>query len=160
MAKELKNIMISLEVYENEGELDEKDQHLILQAKEAAENAYAPYSKFKVGAALELDNGIIITGNNQENAAYPSGLCAERTAVFYASSQYPHQKIRTVAIVAQNNSSEPVTPCGACRQTMAEFETKFKQPVRVIMASAKGKIYVSNNVENLLPLQFDSDCLK
>lgn len=160
MAKEVKNISIWYEVYQNEGELEEKDQHLLLKAKEVAENAYAPYSNFKVGVAIELDNGIIITGNNQENAAYPSGLCAERTALFYASSQYPHQKVRTLAVVAKNNSNDPVTPCGSCRQVLAEYELKFKEPIRVLMASENGKIFVTKNVESLLPLQFNQDHLK
>lgn len=160
MAKqETKNINVSYDVYQNISDLEEKDQCLLEKAKEAMNNAYAPYSKFKVGAAVELDNGIIITGNNQENAAYPSGLCAERTAVFYASSQYPNQKINTIAIIAQNNSVEPVSPCGACRQALAEYEYKFKNPIRVILGS-NGKVYILKSVESLLPLLFDRNNLK
>src|ERR1700740_1109022 len=127
MAKqEIKNISVSYDVYQSINDLEEKDQFLLEKAKEAMENAYAPYSKFKVGAAVELDNGIIITGNNQENAAYPSGLCAERTAAFYASSQYPHQKVNAIAVTTKSDSIEPVTPCGSCRQALSEYEMKFK----------------------------------
>src|ERR1043165_2352240 len=108
MAKqETKNINVSYDVYQSINDLEEKDQFLLEKAKEAMVNAYAPYSKFNVGAAVELDNGIIILGNNQENAAYPNGMCAERTAVFYASSQYPHQKITAIAVFAQNSKAEP-----------------------------------------------------
>jgi cytidine deaminase len=160
MAKqETKHISTSYDVYQSINDLEEKDQFLLEKAKEAMVNAYAPYSKFNVGAALELDNGIIISGNNQENAAYPSGLCAERTAVFYASSQYPHQKITAIAVVAQNNSAEPVSPCGACRQALAEYELKFKHPIRVILGSS-GKVYVLKSVESLLPLMFGQNDLK
>jgi cytidine deaminase len=160
MAKqETKNINVSYDVYQDINDLEEKDQFLLEKAKEVAENAYAPYSKFKVGASVELDNGIIITGNNQENAAYPSGLCAERTAVFYASSQYPHQKINTIAVTVQNDSIEPVSPCGACRQALAEYELKFKHPIRVILGSSSGKVYVLNSVESLLPLMFGQNSL-
>jgi cytidine deaminase len=161
MAKqETKNISTSYDVYVSINDLEEKDQFLLEKAREAMENAYAPYSKFKVGAAVDLDNGIIITGNNQENSAYPSGLCAERTAVFYASSQYPHQKISSIAVIAQNNSVEPVSPCGACRQALAEYELKFKHPIRVILGSSSGKVYVLNSVESLLPLMFGNQSLK
>jgi cytidine deaminase len=160
MTKEIRNISMSFEVFQNANELEEKDQFLLEKAREAMANAYAPYSDFKVGAAVELDNGIIITGNNQENAAYPSGLCAERTALLYASSQYPHQKIHSIAVITQSTSEEPATPCGACRQSMGEYEIKFKSPIRVIMGSLEGKVVVSTNVESLLPLMFGKDQLK
>lgn len=160
MAKETMNMNISFEIFQSTVELAQKDQTLLEKAREAMAKAYAPYSNFKVGAAIELGNGTVVTGNNQENAAYPSGLCAERTALYYASSQYPDQKINSIAVVTQSNSAEPGTPCGACRQAMAEYELKFKNPVRVIMGSVNGKVIVSKNVESLLPLMFGKESLK
>ncbi len=162
MAKpEIKNINIDLEVYASEKDLDANDQLLLNKARTVAKNAYAPYSNFKVGAALLLDNGTIVSGNNQENAAYPSGLCAERTAVFYASAQYPSNKIKAIAVITDNAKQlEPVTPCGSCRQALAEYEIKFKEPIRVIMGSTSGKVFVVKSVESLLPLMFNQDHLK
>ena len=162
MAKpEVKNINLSFDIYQKESELDESDQLLLSHAKEVAKKAYAPYSNFKVGAALLLDNGTIVTGNNQENAAYPSGTCAERTAVFYASAQYPSQKIQAIAVITDNaKQTDPVTPCGSCRQALAEYEIKFREPIRVIMGSASGKVIVAKSVESLLPLMFNQDHLK
>jgi cytidine deaminase len=153
-----KNIQIELEVYNNIEELDPKEQELVLKAKAIAKQAYAPYSKFNVGAALLLKNGEIVSGNNQENAAYPSGICAERTAIFYANAQYPDQAIQTLAVAVFNNNAYaelPVTPCGACRQVMLEAENRFQTPMRVIMTGEK-MIYVANTVRDLLPLSFDS----
>ncbi|MBK6521789.1 MAG: cytidine deaminase [Sphingobacteriaceae bacterium] len=162
MAKhEIKKVDLSFEVYQSENDLEASDQLLLNKAKEMAKNAYAPYSKFKVGAALLLENGTIVTGNNQENAAYPSGTCAERTAVFYASAQYPTNKIKAIAVITDNvKQLEPVTPCGSCRQALAEYEIKFREPIRVIMGSASGKVYIAKSVESLLPLMFNQDHLK
>lgn len=159
------NITISttFEVYLSEDDLRSDDRDLLTKAKEAVKNAYAPYSNFKVGAALMLDNGIVVTGNNQENAAYPSGLCAERTAVFYASSQYPNAKVKSIAISYESQNklfSDPVTPCGSCRQALAEYEVKANSPIRVIMSSQSGKIYITKSIESLLPLLFNSKQLK
>ena len=156
-------INTSFEVYQNETDLPKNDLELLEKAKEACTKAYAPYSNFYVGAALLLDNGVIVTGNNQENAAYPSGLCAERTAVFYASSQYPKAKVKTIAIAYQSSDSkfqEPITPCGACRQVLAEYEVRAESPIRMIMASRGGKTYVSKSIENLLPVMFNRQYLK
>jgi len=153
-----KNINIEIEVYNQLSELNSSEQALILKAKEIAKQAYAPYSKFYVGAALLLDNGEIVTGNNQENAAYPSGICAERTAIFYANAQYPQAAIETLAVaVFKNNeyAEQPVTPCGSCRQVMLEAENKHQTTMRVIMIGEK-QIYVANSVKDLLPLSFDS----
>ncbi|MGE0568126.1 MAG: cytidine deaminase, partial [Bacteroidia bacterium] len=128
-----------------------------------AKMAYAPYSKFHVGAALQLVNGTIITGNNQENAAYPSGLCAERTALFYASSQYPKEPIKRIAISCYSENSEfenPISPCGACRQVLAEYEKYTNHPVQIIMAGNGGKVFISDTVSNLLPLTFDRSYLE
>lgn len=149
----------SYEVHTTIDTLSTSDQQLLSAAKNILTNAYAPYSKFNVGAAIMFEDGEIITGNNQENAAYPSGLCAERVAIFYASSQYPTKKIISIAIAAKNLNqvlTTPVTPCGACRQAMAEYENKFESPIRLIMAGEKGDIYISPSVANLLPLLFSS----
>lgn len=152
----------SFESYESRSELDPMDQELLESATKALKNAYAPYSKFKVGAAVRLENGVIINGTNQENAAYPSGLCAERVAIFYASSQYPSQRIVAIAVtvISEKRAIEkPVSPCGSCRQSMLEYEMKFELPIRVIMSGEKGKVIVSPSVVNLLPLAFNGSDL-
>lgn len=144
-------------------DLPEKDKELVEAAFTAAANAYAPYSGFTVGAALRLKSNMIVTGNNQENAAYPSGLCAERVAMFYASSQYPGQSVETIAVVAPKavaGLDEPVTPCGSCRQVMAEYEQLQKKPLRVIMTSGKGKCFLVEGMDNLLPLAFQARHLR
>lgn len=134
---------------------------LIEEAKKQTLNAYAIYSKFHVGAAVLLENGKIIGGNNQENAAYPSGLCAERTAVFYANSQYPDVPVKIIAIAAYSNGeylSEPITPCGGCRQVLLETEGRSGQDLKVILYGTE-KTYVMDNVRNLLPLSFGKERL-
>ncbi len=154
---------IIYEEYNNEGELKTKDRELLTKAIEAHENAYAPYSQYHVGAALLLADGKIITGNNQENAAYPSGLCAERVALFYAFSQNPDEIVKTIAIAAKAQNfviSDPVAPCGACRQVMSEYETKQRSPIRVILKAEKSKILIFNQIEDLLPLIFHAEELK
>lgn len=153
-----KHIQIELEEYNCIEDLTHQEQELINKAKAIAKQAYAPYSKFHVGAALLLENGEIVSGNNQENAAYPSGLCAERTAIFYANAQYPNQAITTLAVAVFRNNAYaemPVTPCGSCRQVMLEAENRHQMPMRVIMTGEQ-KIYVANSVKDLLPLSFDS----
>lgn len=145
----------------NEGELDALDSELIEAAKKATENSYSPYSKFKVGAALRLANGTIITGSNQENASYPLGLCAERTAIFHAQHAYPDQPIVTLAIAAFANGHfypEPISPCGACRQVMLEVEDRYKHPMRVLLYGAFGT-HVVQTVKDLLPFQFVNESL-
>ena len=139
-------------------ELEVKDQELINKAKEATYHSYAPYSNFFVGAALLLENGRIVCGSNQENAAYPSGLCAERTALFYANSRYPDQPVITLAVAARTAAGfidEPIPPCGACRQVMVETEKRFSQPFRILLFGEK-KIYAVSGIKDLLPLAFDS----
>ncbi len=148
--------------YNSVSELPNDIQQLMQQAVEARKKAYAPYSQFKVGAALALDNQKIITGNNQENASYPSGLCAERVAVFNAGSQYPNAKILAIAITASSNKNEvkePVPPCGACRQTIAEYEIKQKHLIQIYFMGETGKIIQSDSLKNLLPLLFESTFL-
>jgi len=149
----------SYELYNSAESLNKADKALLLAAKETLLNAYAPYSNFNVGAALLFEDGQIITGNNQENAAYPSGLCAERVAIFYASSQYPNKKIIAIAISATSKDQTlniPVPPCGACRQAMAEYEIKFDFPIRLIMGGESGEVFISPSISNLLPLLFSS----
>ena len=143
-------------------ELSEADRQLIHDAKEATNRSYVPYSHFHVGAAARLMDGTIVTGNNQENAAYPSGLCAERTTLFYANSQYPDQAVETLAIAARNERGEfleePIPPCGACRQVMLETEKRFKRPMRILLSGEKG-IYELRSVGALLPLSFDASSM-
>ena len=141
----------------SEDELSEEDKRLVVLAREISSKAYAPYSGFFVGAAAELDNGEVVTGNNQENAAFPSGLCAERVAVFHANSIYPDQGIKTIAITAQNRYGSvrlPVTPCGACRQVLLETEIRFGKPIRIIL-DGREKMLLFEGIENLLPFSFN-----
>jgi cytidine deaminase len=138
----------------------QQDKVLIDKAREAASNGYAPYSGFQVGAAVLLENGIIITGNNQENAAYPSGLCAERTALFYAASQYPAIPIRAIAITAlQTQPGDFAKPCGACRQVIAEYEDRAKSPIRIIL-DGPSKIVILDSIDTLLPFRFKKEDLR
>ncbi|MFI1771819.1 cytidine deaminase [Thalassobellus citreus] len=151
-----------LYVFENLEELSEDVSMLMQKAVEAREKAYAPYSKFYVGAALLLDNGEIVTGNNQENASYPSGLCAERTAIYYAGSQYPEAIVLRMAISAaskRQTTTAPIPPCGACRQAIAEYEVKQEAPIEIYFMGEKGKIVKSRSLANLLPLVFDKSVL-
>lgn len=144
-------------------ELSEKDQLLIERSNEVMQHAYAVYSGFSVGAALELENGKIVTGSNQENAAYPSGLCAERVAIFYAHSQYPNVSIQTIAITASSDRfsvNDPVPPCGACRQVMVEYEQKQNKPMRILLAGRNGKVCVINGIAQLMPLLFNPEELR
>lgn len=143
-------------------ECDEPIKKLIEFAKTISYKAYAPYSNFKVGAAVLLANGEIVTGTNQENAAYPSGLCAERTALFYANTQYPDTAVEAIAIACQSNgqfSNAACSPCGSCRQVLHEIEQRFNQPIRVIMYGAD-KIYEISSIQSLLPLSFGKDMLR
>jgi len=156
-----KNISIPFTEYSGEAELPENIKKLVVEAKKSAANAYAPYSKFKVGTAVLLANGKIVTGNNQENSAYPSGLCAERVAIFYANAQYPNVAIKTIVIVAfqQNDEVEhPVYPCGACRQVILESQGKQTSPIKLFFIS-KEKIHSVENASYLLPLEFDKESL-
>ncbi len=135
---------------------------LMNRAIEAKQNAYAPYSKFKVGAAMLLEDGTIITGNNQENAAYPSGICAERVAVWKVSSEFPNKKILKLAISASSSSqilTKPVAPCGACRQTLSEYEIKQKDNIEVYFMGEEGEIIKTESVLDLLPIAFNNTFL-
>ncbi len=145
---------------ESINDLDNNDKILLNKAIEATKSAYAPYSEFRVGAAVLLENGEIITGNNQENAAYPSGLCAERVAMFYASAKFPGVPFVAIAITANSdkiNINHPVSPCGACRQVMVEYEVLSKNPIKVILAGKTGPIHIIDSVKDLLPFSFGPD---
>ena len=151
-----KNLTITYDVFDRLEDLNPDDRKLLETATEVAKNAYAPYSKFHVGAAVLLGNGDIITGNNQENLAYPSGLCAERVAVFSASSTHPNEKMMAIAITAYSENfvtDTPIPPCGACRQVLIEYEIRDKQNMRCILRGSTGKIYVFHSMADLLPLQ-------
>lgn len=158
-----KEIRIFIEEYAEEDQLAEKDQLLLTHATQAMKSSYAPYSEFHVGAALMLDNDHIVSGSNQENAAYPSGLCAERVALFYAKSTFPEAVVNRIAITAfadHFDMDKPVTPCGACRQVLAETEKRQGAPIRIIMKGASGMTQIVDGIENLLPLMFHEEKLK
>ena len=153
-----KEIKIAYKEYESLAELEADDKALAQAAIEAMDGSYAPYSKFNVGAAVLLEDGDIVKGANQENLAYPSGICAERTALFYAGASRPDKAVSAIAIAAGQKGTlvaSPVTPCGACRQVMAEYQTKGGHPMRIILIGAD-RIWRFEKVEDLLPLIFDS----
>ncbi|MGY5851630.1 cytidine deaminase [Salegentibacter sp. F14] len=156
------NISAEFEMFDSLEELPDNISELMKKAFEARDNAYAPYSKFQVGAALILDNGEIITGSNQENASYPSGLCAERTAVYYAGAKFPEATIEYLAISAASLKRpvrSPVPPCGACRQTLVEYEVKQKSNIEVYFMGESGAIVKAKSIKDLLPLLFDNSYL-
>ncbi|HAH23707.1 MAG TPA: cytidine deaminase [Prolixibacteraceae bacterium] len=154
-------IKIVVHEYENLVELSAEDQLLMKEARKITASAYAPYSGFHVGAAVLLSNGLIIKGNNQENAAYPSGLCAERVALFYANANYPDSEVIAIAISAAKNGvlvEETVKPCGSCRQALAEAEVRFETPIRILL-DGQDSICLLHGVESLLPLSFSKKAL-
>lgn len=156
------NINTSFTVYQSVAELPRDVQSLMEQAIEIRKKAYAPYSKFRVGAALLLDNGKVVLGSNQENAAYPSGLCAERVAIFQSGAIYPESKIVKMAISAAsdtNKTTTPIPPCGACRQSISEYEFKQEYPIEIYFMGESGEVYLSKSISNLLPLTFDKNFL-
>lgn len=151
---------ITLRIQElKRSELSPEDRELLRRAEEMTANAYVPYSHFSVGAAIRLDNGEIITGANQENAAFPSGTCAERSACFNAGANRPHNKFTAIAVAAKEAGGEftlqPISPCGGCRQALLEYEKLAGRPVRVILAG-RDSVYILPSVKSLLPLAFDS----
>ena len=156
------NINTTFKVFDSIDELDIDTKNLMQKAIEARKTAYAPYSNFSVGAALLLDNEEVITGTNQENAAYPSGLCAERVAIFQAGSIYPEAKILKMAISATGDEKpvlEPIPPCGSCRQSIAEYEIKQETPIEIFFMGESGIVYQSDSLRNLLPFMFDKKYL-
>jgi len=159
----IRNINIQIEEYDTPVSLKKPEADLLRQAQEAIEGSYAPYSEFRVGAAVLLENGEVIKGSNQENAAYPSGLCAERVAIFHAKSKYPGLKVKSIAITAASDNfitKSPITPCGACRQVIAETESRQNGKIRIIMKGQEGIVQAVNGIENLLPFMFEEEQLK
>ncbi|WP_407405074.1 cytidine deaminase [Chryseobacterium sp.] len=158
-----KDIQISYEQYQSSNELAEIEKELYLKAKEARENAYAPYSQFFVGCAVLLENGDIHVGNNQENAAYPSGLCAERTAMFWISANFPDENIEKVFVVGGPKelslTRAPIPPCGACRQSMMEYESKQNKNITLYFANLNDEVIKVNAIKDLLPFYFDGTFL-
>lgn len=154
--KTIKSLTIEYEEYYSLDELDARDRELVMAAIDAVGGSYAPYSHFNVGAAVRLEGGVIVRGANQENAAYPSGLCAERTAMFSASAQNPGLKFESLAVVCAPGgvlNREPGYPCGACRQVMAQYERESGQPMRIIVAGSE-RVQIFNGVEALMPFIF------
>lgn len=159
---ENRTINISYQLFASKEELSEEDQMLVRRAGEALENAYAIYSKFHVGAALLLDNGEIITGNNQENIAYPSSLCAERVALYYCKAHYPKASVKKIAIMARSEEGElleVISPCGGCRQVMSEYERVQEEDMKVILKGEGESIMIFDSVADLLPLSFNTKVL-
>jgi cytidine deaminase len=154
---EKKTLTIPYEEYASINELNADDRALLEAAIDATKGSYAPYSHFNVGAAVRLEDGTVVKGANQENAAYPSGLCAERTAMFAASAQYPKVPMEALAVVCARDGSlmiNPGSPCGACRQVMSQYERLSMKPLRIILGSG-GPILVFTGVESLMPFMFN-----
>ena len=155
-------VATSFLVYDSEKELPEDVKPLMEQAVAIRKKAYAPYSRFKVGAAILLDNGKVVVGSNQENAAYPSGLCAERVAIFQAGALYPDAQILKIAISATSEEkpvASPIPPCGACRQSIAEYEFRQEKPIELYFMGEVGEVYKSDSLQNILPFHFDKKFL-
>lgn len=153
----------NFEVYNSIDELNKDDAWLLRKAREITAHAYAPYSRFEVGAAARLANGNIVEGSNQENASYPVGLCAERTLLAAVASLSPNMAIDTIAVSYHNNNGEsdhPISPCGICRQSLLEYETRVKKTIRLILGGLEGEIYVIPSAKMLLPLSFTNEDLK
>lgn len=151
------NLTITLETYNNDTELSVLENKLLNEARKATYKSYAPYSNFHVGAAILLDNNEIITANNQENAAFPSGSCAEQSAIFWVGANYPERIIKAIAVIARPGKGDVfrgVSPCGACRQAMLEYEVRQKSPIRFIMVGANQQILITESVGDLLPIKF------
>jgi cytidine deaminase len=159
---ELKEVQFTMAVYSSSAELNAADAALLATARDTTHFAYAPYSEFFVGAAAILANGKIITGTNQENAAYPAGICAERVLLSSVASQYPGEPVTAMAISYSNahgESSRPISPCGICRQTLVEYEHRTKKTMRIILSGMSGQVFVIESAKQLLPLSFTADDL-
>lgn len=158
-----KEIKIGYQYFSGVDELSETEKILFETAKKAREKAYAPYSKFLVGCALLLENGEIISGNNQENAAYPSGTCAERATIFWTSANFPNEKIVKLFVIGGPKDfpekSVATPPCGACRQSISEYENKQKSNIEIYFASVNGEVCKTNSIRDLLPFSFDASYL-
>ena len=154
-----KSLNIDFIEYDSTNGIDKDVLGLINQAEGNLQNAYAPYSNFRVSAVCQMSTGEAINGTNQENGAYPSGLCAERVAVFAAKSKFPDQKIDKIVITTEQSSEEPVSPCGACRQVLIEYEIAQNQPIELILKSGDSKIWHFNSVKDILPFAFDGSTI-
>ena len=157
-----KSIQTELTVFETFEELTPEHQNLMAKAELARESAYAPYSKFKVGAAVLLENGTVVIGSNQENASYPAGMCAERVAVFQAGARFPNVPMKAIAIsvvAKEKQLTEPAAPCGFCRQSIIEYEQRQQAPIVVLMRAGDGEIYSCESMAAMLPLAFDNSFL-
>ena len=157
-----RTITVDLEIYSDLSELPLTVQKLIQKARKAREEAYAPYSLFRVGASLRLTDGTIVTGNNQENSAYPSGLCAERVAVFQAATRFPGAVISHLALTVRSEKKEidlPTPPCGACRQVLAEYEHRQGSPIIIYFTGETGSVVRAPSVASILPMVFDRSFL-
>lgn len=153
------SLHIPIQIFQDFTELDPTDAILLEAAREATGHAYAPYSNFRVGAAVRLINGQILTGSNQENASFPAGICAERVVLSAASANFPGIAITSLALTYVNKSSashRPISPCGICRQTLSEYEQRFDQPIRLILGGISGEIFIINRATDLLPFAFSS----
>jgi cytidine deaminase len=158
-----KELKITINEFGGADELSAEDRNLLQKAAQTALQSYAPYSEFHVGAAVLLENGEIICGSNQENAAYPAGLCAERVALFYANSKYPDVKVVALAISAHADHfiiDRPISPCGTCRQVIAETENRQQSKIKILMQGESGPVNMIEGIENLLPLTFYEEKLK
>ena len=157
-----KHIGFDLNIYPDPGELSGDDRALLAAAREATSGSYSPYSKFPVGAAIELATGEVVIGSNQENASYPSGLCAERVAVFQAGARFPGTPVRTLAVYVGNPGGslhKPAAPCGNCRQSLLEYEHRQEGPIRILLQAGGGAVYECPSIRALLPLGFDPEFL-
>ncbi len=157
------NLQVSFAIETNWETFNILERQLLLKAKKAVQTAYAPYSKFKVGAAVLLDNNEIITGSNQENATYPNGLCAERVALFNASANYPENSIEAIALTIDfvgKNLDQPVFPCGGCRQSILEYEERWSKNIKIYVIGPNEEVVIIDTVKDILPLAFSSDYLK
>ena len=155
-----KKYEFSYEVYNDSSELNEKDAWLLNEARNVTEQAYAPYSRFYVGAVAMMENGEIVAGTNQENASYPVGICAERVLLGSVATLHPNMAIASIAISYQSDevkSDHPISPCGMCRQALLEYENRTSRPIRLILGGQEGRVYVINTASALLPFAFTSD---
>lgn len=159
---EKRHFGFDVKIFEGEAELSAADRALLLKAREAASDAYAPYSGFRVGAALALESGEVIIGNNQENASYPSGLCAERVAIFQKGARFPDGVVSVLAVATLSGGQglkEPAAPCGNCRQSLLEYEHRQERPIRILLQAGTGQVYECPSVADLLPMGFDKSYL-
>ncbi len=158
-----KKIEFEYEVYDSIGELSDEDAWLLNEARSVTEQAYAPYSNFHVGAVAMLANGEVVAGTNQENASYPVGICAERVLLGSVANLHPHVHVKSIAISYNSEevkSDHPISPCGMCRQSLLEYETRLKKPIRLILGGMEGKIFIIRSAGLLLPFAFTKNELK